>query len=49
MNTFNMLTFLPALNSSDVEFVWTLIKEILLDAIHLFVPKIKIKLNDFPK
>ena len=49
MNTFDMLIFSPCFNSSDVEFVWALIKEILLDAIHQFVPQIKIQLNDFPK
>jgi len=45
----SLIDFSPCFHSTDVEFVWAQIKEILLDTIHQFVPQIKIKPNDFPK
>jgi len=43
------IDFTPCFQSSDVELVWSFIKEILMDSIHQFVPSITIKPNAFPK
>jgi len=43
------IDFTPCFQSSDVELVWSFIKETLMNSIHQFVPSITIKPNAFPK
>jgi len=43
------IDFTPCFQSSDVELVWSFIKETIMDSIHQFVLSITIKPNAFPK
>ena len=45
----SLVGFSPCQHSSDAEFVWSFVKQILLDCIDRFVPKITIKSNAHPK